>query len=273
MRRLSAAGVTDAADDAAAIVMHTIGTDNRADYILRRPDTLSDAAIQTAFALCARREQGEPLQYLLGSWDFMGHAYAVGEGVLIPRDDTEVVTRATLSLLEGTPAPVIADLCAGSGIIAITLQLAIPDARVTAVEKSADAIPYLRRNAVSLNAPIEILHADLCDCADHFDPQSLDLLISNPPYIRSKEIASLQREIACEPRMALDGGESGYDFYEQIIALYTEKIRPDGIIALELGEGQFDTVSALLTDHGYTEIRGYHDLGGVVRAVTARKQK
>lgn len=250
---------------------HILGVSGRVGLMLCAGDAVSAEDERRALELCDRRADSEPLQYILGSWSFMGREYKVGEGVLIPRDDTEVVVSAALNALGSKPDPAILDLCSGSGVIAITLKLALPGAHVHAVEKSAGAFAYLRQNAEALGAAIKTIHADIADCADDFSDDSLDLLIANPPYIRTAEIASLQREIAYEPRLALDGGESGYDFYDRITALYTEKLREGGVIAYELGEEQFPYVSELLTRYGYTDIRAYPDIAGTLRAVTAKK--
>ena len=222
-----------------------------------------------AIAMARRRADGEPLQYVLGTWSFMGRDYRVGEGVLIPRDDTEVVVTEALRRVRRLPHPVIVDLCAGTGIIAITLAKELHTA-VTAVEKSDAAFPYLQQNIALHQADVNAIHADLRDCADDFADGSLDLIVSNPPYIRSDEIAGLQQEVQYEPRLALDGGTDGYDFYRMILSLWTKKLKPGGSIAFGIGEGQFETVASLLTEHGYTKIVGTPDIQGITRAVTAK---
>ncbi len=268
-RRLSVAGVPDADTDARLIVEHVLGVGSHAE-LLCIPDVPPDA-MGRAEELCARRERGEPLQYLFGSWSFMGREYALGKGVLIPRDDTQVVVTAALQQIERIAHPRILDLCAGSGIIGITLGLSRPDADVTAVEKSGDALRYLLQNAASLCPDITIVHDALEQYADSVQDGTIDLVIANPPYIPRGELDSLQREIGYEPRMALDGGESGTDLLYAIIERYTAKLRDGGVIALEIGDGQAAAVGAMLTAAGYTEISEYRDIGGNVRAVTAQK--
>ena len=270
--RLAAARVPDPADDAVSLVEYVLGLQSRVELVLRYPETPDEAACARAMALCARREQGEPLQYILGSWSFMGRDYTVGEGVLIPRDDTEVVTNAALGLLRGVASPMALDLCAGSGIIAISIALSRPDATVCAVEKSGDALPYLEENIARHNADVRLIHADLADCAMDFEDGFLDLIVSNPPYIRTSEIPGLQREIAYEPAMALDGGESGCDFYELIPALYADKLKAGGHIAFELGEDQYEHVRSILLSHGFHDFCGHRDIAGTLRAITAKKR-
>ena len=189
--------------------------------------------------------------------------------MLIPRDDTEVVTQAALGLIEPLPRPTVVDLCAGSGIIGITIKAERPDAAVAAVEKSEAAFGYLRRNCEKNCADLRLIPADLQDCKEEFDDGSVDLIVSNPPYIRTEEIAGLQSEVQYEPRLALDGGEDGYDFYRIILRLWTRKLKKGGCIAFEIGEGQFSTIADMLEEHGYSDIKGYEDIQGTIRAVTA----
>lgn len=265
---LTKAGVDNPDGDAAEIIRAVTGF-SRIDLLTRSDEALDDTITQKAIDLARRRAGGEPIQYVIGSWSFMGRDYLVGEGVLIPRDDTEVVTRASIDWIKPLPHPAIVDLCAGSGIIGVTLKKERPDATVYAVEKSDVAYDYLCRNTALNQADITTIHADLRDCADQFRDKSLDLIVSNPPYIRSDEIETLQSEVQHEPRLALDGGKDGYIFYELILRLWTKKLKKGGCIAFEIGEGQFDTIAGMLRDHGYADIKGYLDLGGIKRAITA----
>ena len=267
---LTRAGVENPAGDTFEILCAVLHC-SRTELILRNDDDLSEEEAEKAIAMARRRICGEPIQYILGSWSFMGRDYKVGEGVLIPRDDTEVVVTEALRLSENIPDPVIVDLCAGSGVIAVTLAKELPNATVYAVEKSDAAFSYLTENIALNQANVRAIHADLRDCAGSFADDSLDMIVSNPPYIRSDEIAGLQKEVQYEPRLALDGGEDGYDFYKMILSLWTPKLRTGGAIALEIGEGQFDTIAAMYHDAGYTAINGVPDIQGIIRAVTAKK--
>ena len=265
---LTRAGVENPCGDAGLIIQNTLGM-SRLDLMMYKDRPVSDEAHARAVAMAKRRASGEPIQYILGVWPFMGRDFAVGEGALIPRDDTEVVVRAAAELMRDIPSPAVADLCSGTGIIAITLYHELSGAAVTAVEKSPEAAAYLRENIIKNSADIRLIEADLRDCTDCIADGSLDLLISNPPYVPSGEMPTLQREVRYEPKMALDGGDSGLDFYELIIDLWTENLKEGGYIALELGEEQYAPVADMLTAHGYTDIKGYQDIQGTVRAVTA----
>ena len=265
---LSRSGVDNPDGDAAEIIQSTLGF-TRVDLLTRGETEVSPECEEKAIQLARRRADGEPIQYVLGSWSFMGRDYLVGEGVLIPRDDTEVVTAAALELLRDIASPKVVDLCAGSGIIGITIKKERPDAAVTAVEKGAEAFAYLRRNCENNHAELHLIQADLAECADEIPDGSLNMIVSNPPYIPSREIAGLQSEIQYEPRLALDGGEDGCDFYRMILAVWTKKLKKSGCIAFEIGEEQFDTIAGLLQQVGFTDIKGHLDIQGIIRAVTA----
>ncbi len=264
---LSRAGVDNPAGDTTEILCTVLKCD-RTQLILRQ-DKLPEALCEKALQMARRRAVGEPIQYVIGTWSFMGRDYKVGKGVLIPRDDTEVAVGEALRLIKSVPHPHIVDLCAGSGIIAITLYKELPGATVSAVEKSGEAFAYLAENAQLNQADIRLIHSGLEDCADSFADSSLDMIVSNPPYIRTDEIADLQSEVQYEPGLALDGGKSGYDFYEMILDLWSKKLKKGGFIAFEIGEGQFGYIAALLKDHGFDDIVGYPDIQGITRAVTA----
>lgn len=266
---LARAGVENPAGDAKEILCAVLACD-RAQLLLQEEE-IPDQLCEKAIAMARRRAGGEPIQYILGSWSFMGRDYKVGEGVLIPRDDTEVVVTQALKLCERTPDPVIADLCAGSGIIAVTLAKELPNATVYAVEKSDVAFSYLTENIALNHAKVNAIHADLQDCVNDFEDDSLDMIVSNPPYIRSAEIADLQQEVQYEPRLALDGGEDGYDFYKMILTLWTPKHKDGGSIAFEIGEGQFDAIALMLKNAGYADISGTPDIQNITRAITAKK--
>lgn len=224
----------------------------------------SDAA--RFITLLGRRLSGEPLQYILGEWEFYGYKFKVGKGVLIPRDDTEVLLRTALDYLKDKPKARVLDLCSGSGALAVAIAKET-DAEVYALEKSAEALPYLCENITLNKANIEVIAGDVLNCADEFTDRSFDLIISNPPYVISDEIDTLQTEISYEPRMALDGGEDGLRFYRAIVKDYVSKIKRGGMLAFELGEGQFNDVKALMEKENIKDIGEKLDLGGIQRVV------
>lgn len=266
--KLLKAGVDDPAFDTMCIFKHTLDM-SRTDIAIYGDNEVDDNKAQIIKEITDKRCGFQPLQYLLGEWEFMGRRYKVSEGVLIPRDDTQVVVDACADLLKGCDDAKVVDLCSGSGIIAITLKKQFESATVSAVEKSNTAFSYLKENCKLNDADINIINADLYESHSDFADGSLDMIVSNPPYIISDEIKTLQEEVQCEPTMALDGGKDGYDFYRGIINLWSSKLKSGGIIAFEIGEGQFDYIKKLLENSNFSDVKGYLDIAGITRAITA----
>jgi len=216
-----------------------------------------------------RREDGEPLQYILGKWDFYDLTFVVGEGVLIPRPETEMLVDFALEKLKDIKNPVVYDLCAGTGCIGLTIASHRKDAEVHLLEKEEKAFAYLKKNKELLELNNAVLHyGDLFN----FDFSSLpdcDLLISNPPYINSDEIKTLQKEVLKEPLTALDGGADGLDFYRCIAERCVNKIRKDGFCAFECGEQQSEDIIKIFSDK-ITEKQILFDFNNIDRIVTFR---
>ena len=225
---------------------------------------------QALLELAEKRAKRYPLQYILGSWCFMGIVLKVGEGVLIPRDDTEVLVDLCLGYLKDVESPRAVDLCAGSGAIGIALNR-LANASVTAVELSDRAYYFLLQNIK--NTDITPLKGDVTECYNSFEEEYFDLIVSNPPYIKTDELKTLQPEVGFEPETALDGGADGLDFYREITRLWTPLLKKGGAMAFELGEGQAEPVAAMLERHGYSDIKTALDLGGTKRAIIAVKPR
>ena len=223
--RLMMAGVPDARFDAVQLYKFVTGRDPRLDNG-PTPDEASSLRV-----LGERRAAREPLQYLLGEWDFMDFTLKVGRGVLCPRADSEVVCEAAIELLKDAEAPVVYDLCAGTGCLGLGIARHLPGAAVTCVEKSADAWPYLT----------------------------------------AEEMAHLMPETAREPAMALDGGADGLDFYRLLTAHYRDALRPGGWLVLEIGCAQAADVLALGAANGWVNGSCRKDYGSNDRAVLLQK--
>lgn len=270
--RLQNAGVPDAGYEAKQILMSVLDLD-ATSLLLQKQLQADERQIAAAAALADRRACGEPLQYLLGTWDFLDESFLVGSGVLIPRPETEDLVMLCEKLLQGIEAPVVFDLCAGSGCIGLSLLKRVPAIRLILIEYSDEAMSYLRKNADRLSAAerVQILHGDVLLGADAFPAlPKADLIVSNPPYIPSAEIGSLQLEVRHEPRAALDGGTDGLDFYRCFSALWTDALKPDGCFAFECGEGQGEAVAALFQTNDFlTKIR--YDFNGFDRFVLASR--
>ena len=192
----------------------------------------------------------------------------MGPGVLIPRPDTETLVEVSLSLLEGVPSPAVADLCAGSGAVAVAFAHCRPDAAVWALERSELALPYLRENIARNGVAVAALPADVL-VPPPLPP--LDLAVSNPPYIRRGDLPGLSPQVRREPEMALDGGEDGLDFYRALPPLWLPRLRPGGALAFEVGYDQAEEVAALLEAAGFVDVRAVRDLAGILRVVHGRR--
>lgn len=216
-------------------------------------------------------ENNRPLQYILGSWEFLGNTYKVSEGVLIPREDTICVIELALSHLKNKGNMVFADLGSGSGCIAVSIANAL-NIEGYAIEKSQDAIEILKQNLNLAQGKVKAIFNDMFSPEVLDELNDLDLVISNPPYITSEEMKSLDKNVLNEPFMALCGGDDGLFFYREIIKNYTPKLKRNGIMAFEVGFNQADSVIELFKAAGYKEIYEKKDLNGKRRALCAKKQ-
>ena len=237
---------------------------NRASQIANSNSEISGEIQEKLISMAQKRAGHLPLQYILGKWSFMGFEFKVGEGVLIPRDDTEVLVGLCLDYLKASDGKTALDLCAGSGAISVALDK-LANADVTAVELSDKAYNFLLENIKGTN--IKPHKGDIFECYRDFEAKSFDLIASNPPYIKTDEIEALQTEVGYEPKTALDGGADGLDFYRAIARRWTPLLKSGGAMAFELGEGQAEYVGGLMADHGYINIKTAKDLGGTDRAI------
>ena len=228
---------------------------------------------ETIRALAAKRAKGHPLQYLLGEWEFYGLPFKVGEGVLIPRPDTETLIDHVLDICreKGLTAPVITDLCSGSGCIAIALEKHLPGAEVYAVELSEKALYYLRQNKELNRSAINIIEGDVLKAETAASLPQSDIIVSNPPYLTTQDMAELEKEVTFEPASALFGGNDGLGFYRAISSLWRSKIKNGGFIAYEFGMGQHDEVKNILLNSRYGNFSFRQDGGDIIRTIAADK--
>lgn len=268
-QKLRASGKENSDFDARCLLEFVLNL-NPTQYLLNRSEEVDSVCAEKFLSLVERRSNGEPLQYILGKWEFMGLPFYVGEGVLIPRPETEMLVEYALDFLKDKKNPVVIDLCSGSGCIAISVAKHLPNAKVYAVEKSDLAFPYLKKN-IWLNCVFNVsaVHGDIFDRTLLSDIKP-DLILSNPPYIRSPEIASLQSEVRNEPSMALDGGEDGLIFYREIADGWLDRLGTGGAIAVECAEDQTEDIIRMFSEKTqYAE--AFNDLSGLPRTVTAIK--
>ncbi len=266
--QLETAHIPDAAFDVRCMLEQVCGAAFPQVMLLK---TLTDAETVSLQQMADRRAGGEPLQYILGEWEFYGLRMFVGEGVLIPRPDTETLVDAVLERFSKTDAPDILDLCSGSGCIALALQDNLPHAHVHAVEKSDQALTYLHKNTVYHGNRVEIHHADVLDARTSAAFPTADVIVSNPPYLTAADMTVLQTEVQHEPAMALEGGEDGLRFYREITALWKHTLKPGGMLAFEVGMGQAADVAEILKTNGFAQIEIRRDAAGIERVVQGFK--
>ncbi len=259
------AGIPDPAWDSALLLAHITG---QLPLNLRMDmDTqLDEATLEQFYALRDRRLRRVPLQYLTHEQSFMGHTFYVDNRVLIPRPETELLVELAIAELRKRPAPTALDLCSGSGCIAISMALAVPQADIHAADLSTDALAVTRRNAETLGARVALHQGDLFTAVDSL---RFDLIISNPPYIPTQDCRTLQTEVMQEPAMALDGGSDGYDFYRRIASEAPAHLTESGVVLLEVGFDQAVAVATLMREAGFRSVSIHKDLQGISRMVEA----
>lgn len=265
---LAEAGCEDAAFDARCLLEDLGGMPRGTaadDTPLTEPQ---ETALNTALS---QRAEGRPLQYILGQWEFLTLTLKVGEGVLIPRPDTELLCEAAAQRLQGISRPRVLDLCAGSGCVGLGVASLKPDAAVTEVELSDEAWPYLTENVARYPTyDVTPRRGNVLTDFDAFEG-GYDAILSNPPYIPTADLPALQREVQREPKMALDGAADGLQFYRVIAEHWCGKLTENGFCAVEVGIGQAADVAALFAAAGLENTEVLRDLGGVERVVVARK--
>ena len=220
-----------------------------------------------------RRLNGEPVAYISGDWEFYGLPMKVTKDVLIPRPDTELLVDLVKQALTGWKMDArVLDLCCGSGCITCAVGHELPATKLVAVDLSASALEVCRTNIAlnRLNTRVICMQAD-ATASPPLGIGSFDVIVSNPPYVRTDEIGELDRSVKdYEPVWALDGGKDGLRFYKAIIKYWKSLLRPDGLLIFEVGEGQAQEVADMLLAGGFASTSIHQDARGVDRAVVGR---
>nr|WP_205964749.1 peptide chain release factor N(5)-glutamine methyltransferase [Ramlibacter agri] len=253
--------------DAQLLLLHVLGraAQDRGWLIAHDDDALSPADAQRYAVLCRRRADGEPVAYLVGEKEFYGLPLAVDARVLVPRPDTETLVEWALEVLQGRSAPRIIDLGTGSGAIALALQQARPDAKVEAIDRSAEALAVASANAQRLGLPVAFRQADWLEGSNG----PYDLVVSNPPYVAAGDphLPALKHE----PLSALVAGADGLDDIRRIAAVTPPLLAPGGWLLLEHGHDQAEAVRALLAGAGLAQAGSRSDLAGIDRCSGGRR--
>lgn len=256
------AGIEDAQLEARALTQAVLKIGSTA--FLTDDSDIDERLLSELFKKAEKRADGYPLQYIIGEWEFFSLPFAVGEGVLVPRQDTEQLVLFAIEFLKEKPNAEVIDLCSGSGCIAISIAKHFPKAKVTAVEKSDRAFSYLLKNIEKNNVKV---NAVLGDIAELETEKYYDLVVSNPPYIESDVLPTLQKEVKHEPAMALDGGNDGLSFYRLIARRWLPKIKHGGALAVEIGYNQKAAVTEIFKNAGLENVRCIKDYGGNDRVI------
>jgi release factor glutamine methyltransferase len=248
---------------AEVLLMHALRKE-RSYLYAHSDDELTEVAWIHYGRYLHERLKGKPTQYITGRQEFYGRDFRVTRDVLIPRPETEHLAEAAMARIR--PGDVVLDVGTGSGAIAITLALET-HARTFATDISTAALCVAGSNAARLSASAGFL---ACDLAGSIRDRSVDMLVSNPPYVPATDRPSLQREVRdWEPPVALYGGPTGLEIYERLIVEAARVLRPGGWLLVELGYNSLDAVRAML-ESGWTDIAVMHDLAGLPRVLQAR---
>lgn len=265
---LAGKGVANARLETEWLLCEALSLD-RVGLYLNFDKPLEESELLAYRSMVARRAKREPLQHILGSQEFMGLEFRTTSAALIPRHDTAVLVAAALQVAPA--AAKVLDIGSGSGCVAITLAKNIPGAVVVSVDISSAALDLARRNAELNTVSVDFRQGSLFKAVQG---ERFDLIVSNPPYIPAAEIDTLEPEVSMfEPRVALDGGADGLDFFRQIIPAAPEYLHPDGWLLVEVGAGQSGAVTELFAKQGFSALFSVKDPGGIDRIVAGQLKK
>jgi release factor glutamine methyltransferase len=256
--------------DAEVILSHALNRDKIYLYINRDME-LENGILEEFFKMIERRKNGEPVQYIVGKQEFMSLVFIVKPGVLIPRGDTEILVEETLKNMNEMKNPTIVDVGCGSGAISVSIAKYRSDALVYGIDKMDTPLEVTGINAEKNGVldRVQGIKSDLLSSLDKSLYNAIDVLISNPPYIREDVIPTLMREVKdYEPFVALSGGLDGLYFYREITNQSLKFIKPGGFIAFEIGYDQGEDVKNILIENGFSNVYCKKDLAGNDRVVT-----
>lgn len=265
--RLEQAGVEESDLDAWLLLEHVTGI-SRAEFLADRDRPMEKEHAARYFSLIRQRADRIPLQHLTGVQEFMGLEFQVNEHVLIPRQDTEILAETALTVLSDREGLQILDLCTGSGCILLSILFYMEKSgnRVlgTGADISPKALEVAQRNAEKLRVRANFIQSDLFSDVE----EAYDIIVSNPPYIRTAEIDTLQDEVRFyDPHLALDGGTDGLDFYRRIVKECPAYLTKGGSLLMEIGSDQAEAVSELMLRAGFQNVTVEKDLAGLDRVV------
>ena len=259
-------GVESARLNAEHLLAHVLGMRRRIDLYLQFERPLSEGQRAPLRELVKRRADGIPLQHILGEVEFCGRVFSCDARALIPRPETELLVE--LVLKESGAAASILDVATGSGVIGLSLALSLPDVAVTLCDISPEALSLASDNALRHGIADKVTRkeSDLLDAVEGI----FDIIVSNPPYIPTVDIATLSREVLNDPVLALDGGADGLRIVERLVEASSLKMSPGGLLAMEIGHDQAARVVEILKVHNFRDIVVHRDYQDVERFVFSR---
>lgn len=274
-RTLERAGIYDAKVDAERLLCHMLKLE-RGELFMMWSKTMEDGQCNSYFELIDDRATRLPLQHITGTQQFMGYDFKVGKNVLIPRLDTELLAESVMEYASCFKGKItVLDLCCGSGAIGISLAKLCKNMKIVCSDISEDAIRLTKENARALKANITVKKGDMFDpFKGRLGNIKFDIIVSNPPYIESEVISTLEEEVRLhEPLLALDGGEDGLDFYRQILKEAPKHLNKGGMLFLEVGHNQGNIIAEKLAHMGqYTDIEVKKDYNEFDRVVICKTQ-
>ena len=268
---LKAAGIEVGRLDAGSLMAHALDCD-RAFLIAHSDEPLADEQRRVYQESIARRAAGEPLQYITGRQEFFALEFAVTPDVLIPRPETELIVEIAIAALQGNSSPRLADICTGSGCIAVSILHAVPSATAIAVDLSGAALRIAGQNAERhrVDGRLQLRQSDLFSGLQ--DGELYDLIVSNPPYVSDEEMKTLPREVRFEPAQALAAGHDGLAVIRRLLNDAPRHLRPGGQFIFEIGYGQDEAVRNLIDQTRWELVEIKKDLQGIPRTVVLRRK-
>lgn len=230
--------------------------------IINNEKELSDKQEKEYNANIQRVILGEPIQYIVGKQEFMGIEFIVNSNVLIPQPDTEILVEKAIEVMKSMEEPKVLDLCTGSGSIAVSIAKNVAEAKIVATDISVEALEVAKQN--DKENKIKFIQSDLFENIN----EKFDIIVSNPPYIKTEEIKQLSKQVQNEPKLALDGGQDGLYFYRKIIEEAHNYLNENGYLCLEIGEDQKEQVVEIIqSSKHYSNIKAYKDLANNDRVI------
>lgn len=259
--------IEEARSKARRLLAFTLGM-SKEQIIIHNKEELTIEQENSYNEYVARIIIGEPIQYIIGKQEFMGIDFKVNPSVLIPQPDTEILVERTIEILKHLKEPKVLDLCTGSGAIAVSIAKYVPNSIIFASDISKQALEIARQN--DNENKVNFVHSNLFENIDG----EFNVIVSNPPYIKTSEIQRLSKEVQNEPLLALDGGQDGLLFYREIIKQAHKYLEEQGYLCIEIGEDQKEQVITLINNcNYYKNIQAFKDLSGHDRVIICEKNK